>query len=176
MPVMKPKQTDFKPGPRRDSLLDDIRVERSSHTPPPHSVNVTRLPHRRPNKQTREKDNPKSVGSDDAHSATTTSSGSNDGSVEGSSRQLTLLTHKPQAPETLTIMRIEEAIAYEGATETWFDEIPARYGHEPCVDLAAQALALAGWYGRGLLGATRDKAFASLGIALSALRLKLRVG
>lgn len=89
------------------------------------------------------------------------------------SKTPSLLIYKPQCTETVTAMRLAESITFEGATDSWFEEIPARYGHANCFDSAAHSLMLASEYGRGLWDVT--KVLKVMSEALSTLRLSLRV-
>ena len=82
------------------------------------------------------------------------------------------LIYKPQCRETVIVMRIAETLAYEGAGDSWYDEIPARYGHANCSDSAAEALLLVSEYGRGLCDVTRVLKVISK--ALTTLRLTIR--
>lgn len=114
------------------------------------------------------------IGSHNGHDvATLDAHATNDSSSIIDCNSSSPLIYKPQCPETLTIARLAGTITCEGATDSWFGEIPARYGHANCFDSAVQALLLASEYRRGLWDVTR--VLKVISEALNSLRLSLWV-
>jgi hypothetical protein len=87
----------------------------------------------------------------------------------------TLFFHIPQPSGPMTVNQITETIVFEGASDAWFGELLPRYGHESCYDLAVQALALASWAGRGLPDGKPQRAFETMGRAITALQFRMKV-
>lgn len=82
----------------------------------------------------------------------------------------TILIHKPESTNTLMIVHLIEVLTQEGVVDAWYISLPARIGHNACLDASIAALVMSCWYYRGWPGITLEKYHSAVGNALAALK------